>query len=296
MTEQMTLDSQQTAEPTALIQVTSLPQIHERLHALRERWEQYAADAAALVCTEDTVQAVKATRADMRREFDEADAARKAAKAAYMAPWDEIEATYKECVSDAFKCADGALKGKIDAFETELKDRRRAELQDYFSELCAAHGVDFLDFDTAMRYGGLKIALADAKSKTWKKLKTNLADVVAWIAVGVDQIAQMAEDDRAEIMAEYKQRLDVGAAVATVDGRKRRIAAEREAENARRTQQEAAHDALERVAMVVTPSREVKEPQRASERLFRITFTINCTREQGLKVREFLERENIKYE
>lgn len=281
---------------TALIQVTSLPQIQERLHALRERWQQYAADADALVCTEDTVQAVKATRADMRREFDEADAARKAAKAAYMAPWDAVEATYKECVSEAFKRADAALKGKIADFEGELKASAREALADYFDELCAVHGVDFLDFDTAMRYGGLKIALSDAKSKTGKKLKTDLAEVVARIACGVDQIAQMAEDDRAEIMAEYKQRLDVGAAVATVEGRKRRIEAEREAESARRAQHEAAQDALERVAMVVTPSREVKEPQRAPERLFRITFTINVTREQGLKVREFLERENIKYE
>lgn len=295
MNEQMTLDSLPEAEPTSLIQVTSLPQIQERLHALRERWEQYAADAEALVCTEDTVQAVKATRADMRREFDEADAARKAAKAAYMQPWEAVEATYKECVAEAFKRADGALKGKIDAFETELKDKCRAGLQDYFNELCAAHGIDFLSLDTALHIGGLKIGLADAKSKTGKKLKTDLSEVVARIAVGMDQIAQMAEDDRAEIMAEYKQRLDVGAAVATVEGRKRRIAAEREAENTRRTQQEAAQDALGRVAMV-TPSREVKEPQRASERLLRITFTINCTREQGLKVREFLERENIKYE
>ena len=295
MNEQITLDSLPEAEPTALIQVTSLPQIQERLHALRERWEQYAADAEALVCTEDTVQAVKATRADMRREFDEADAARKAAKAAYMAPWDAVEAIYKECVSEAFKRADGALKGKIGEFEDELKAKCKAELESYHAELCAAHGIDFLSLDTALHIGGLKIGLADAKSKTGKKLKTDLAEVVARIAVGVDQIGQMDEDDRAEIMAEYKQRFDVGAAVAAVDGRKRRIAAEKAAEDARRTQQEAAQDALERVAMV-TPSREVKEPQRASERIFRITFTINCTREQGLKVREFLEREGIKYE
>lgn len=282
-------------EPTALIQVTSLPQIQENLRALRERWNRYAKDAEALICTEDTVQAVKTTRAELRKEFDEAEAERKAAKAAYMAPWEAVEATYKECVSDAFKAADGALKAKIGDFEGELKAKCKAELQSYFDELCLAHGVDFLTLDTALSIGKLKIGLADAKSKSAKKLKTDLSDVVARVAVGMDQIMQMPEDDRAEVMAEYKTSLDVGHAVATVEGRKRRIAAEKEAEEARRAAKERQQEAAAKVE-AVAPATEIPEPPRAAAKMYRITFTINCTREQGIKVRDFLNQEGIQYE
>lgn len=279
----------------ALITVTSLPQIQENLRALRERWDRYEADANAMVCTEETVQAVKAIRTEMRKEFDEAEAQRKAAKAAYMAPWEAVEATYKECVSDAFKAADGALKGKVNEFETALKDACKAELTEYFDELCRANGINFLRLEAALAIGGMKISLTDAKSASQKKLKKGLADVVAKIAAGIQQIGAMPEEDIPEIMAEFKQRLDVGDAVAVVNARKMRVKAEREAEEARRAAQDR-RDAAIAKAEACMPAEEVKEPVRASQRLYRITFTINCTREQGLKVREFLKQEGIQYE
>lgn len=282
-------------EETALITVTSLPEIQENLRALRERWNQYEKDAAAMVCTEETVQAVKAIRTQMRKEFDEAEAQRKAAKAAYMAPWDAVEATYKECVSDAFKAADGALKGKVSEFETALKDTCKAELAEYFDELCRANGVNFLRLEAALAVGGMKISLADAKSASQKKLKKGLADVVARVAAGLQQIGSMPAEDIPEIMTEYKQRLDVGEAVAVVNARKLRVKAEREAEEARRAAQERRDEAVAKVAACM-PAEEVKEPVRASQRLYRITFTINCTKEQGIKVRDFLKQEGIQYE
>ena len=282
----------------ALITVTSLPEIEENLRALRERWQQKAADAAAMICTEETVQAVKSMRADMRREFDEAEAQRKAAKAAYMAPWDAVEATYKECVSDAFKAADGALKGKISALETELKDACKAELSVYFDELCAANGVDFLTLDTALNIGGMKIGLADAKSASQKKLKKGLAVVVETVVKNIEQINAMEPEDVAAIMAEYKTRFDVGDAVATVQARKRRIEAEREAAEARKAAQEARSAAAAKVDAVLPPKTENAdfEAVQAAERRFRITFTVNVTREQGIKLREFMKQEGISYE
>ena len=91
---------------TELIVISQLPVIEEQLKALKERWEAKAAEAASMVCTEDTVQALKSTRAEMRKEFEEADTQRKAVKARYMEPWDKVEATFKDCVKDAFTRAD----------------------------------------------------------------------------------------------------------------------------------------------------------------------------------------------
>lgn len=287
------------AEPktTALITVTSLPEIEENLRALRERWQQKAADAAAMICTEETVQAVKSMRADMRREFDEADAQRKAAKVAYMAPWNEVEATYKECVSEAFKAADTALKGKISEFEGEIKAKCRADLEAYYAEMMAAEpSVAWLTFDRAMALGGIKISMADVNAKTPRRLRDALWSVVARVATDLERLDLM--DDAPEIVEEYKRKLDATAAIATVQGRKKRVEAEREAAEARKAAQERRDEAVAKVDAVSPPKTENAdfEAVQAAERRFRITFTVNVTREQGIKLREFMKQEGISYE
>lgn len=87
----------QPVETTALITVTQLPQIVENLKSLRDRWELAAQEAASLVCTEESVQSMKDARAQMRKEFEEADTQRKQVKAVYMEPWEQVEKAWKEC-------------------------------------------------------------------------------------------------------------------------------------------------------------------------------------------------------
>lgn len=71
-----------------LIKIVQLPVIEEKLRTLKDLWEQRALDAESMVCTEDTIQAVKAFRADIRREFDEVEALRKQVKRAVMEPYE----------------------------------------------------------------------------------------------------------------------------------------------------------------------------------------------------------------
>lgn len=281
-------------EPPQFIDIIQLPEIKENLHALRERWEQKAKDAAALVCTDESIQSIKTMRAEMRKEFDDADTQRKAVKERYMAAWNDVETTWKECVSDPFKRADASYKATVDGFEEEIKSRCREELQTYFDELCAADGVDFLTFEQAMALGKLKITLADAKSKTAKKLKDGLAEVVSSVAETARQIDGM--DDAAEIMAEYKISFDVGHAIATVQGRKKRVESEREAAEARRSAQERSREAERRVDASLPPER-IKATQDAEKRFERFSFTVkNATKNQLIKIREFLKQEGIEYE
>lgn len=279
---------------TALIAITTLPEIKENLHALRERWEQKAKDAAAIVCTDESIQSIKTMRAEMRKEYDDADTQRKAVKERYMAAWNDVEATWKECVSDPFKRADASYKATVDGFEEELKSKCREDLQSYFDELCAADGVDFLTFEQAMALGEMKISMADAKSKNAKKLKYGLAEVVSNVAETARQIDGM--DDAAEIMAEYKISFDVGHAIATVQGRKKRVESEREAAEARRSPQERVREAERRVDASMPPER-IKATQDAERRFERFSFTVkNATRNQLIKIREFLKQEGIEYE
>ena len=202
-----------------IIEVQQLPVIAERLRLVKDRVEAMTKEAAGLVCTGETVQAVKNTRADLRKQFEELEAQRKAVKAAVMGPYEEFLKVYEECISGPFRIADNRLKEQIDGFEADLKKACEEKLRAYHAEMARVHGVEWLSYDKAMQLARLKISMADAQAKTPKKLMDALAEITASVAVGVDRINQL--DDAAEIMAEYKKCFDVGMAVSEVQRRKK---------------------------------------------------------------------------
>lgn len=274
-----------------LIRVTQLPIIEERLRDVKAAWEQAAADNMALVCTSETIGSVKAARADMTKQFERLEALRKSAKAQYMERWTAFEATYKECIAEPYKRADAALKAKIDETESAIKTECEQRCREYFAELCAVHGVDFVKYESMH----LKIDMTAAKQKTPRRLFDQMSEWVSAVACGMDKIDQESEpDDRDEIMAEYKQCLDVGEAVLRVQDRKNRIKAEQQAaaerEERRRAEQEA-EAKVEAAIAASSPPVEVK-----ADPLLTVAFKATATREKLIALREFMKTEEIRYE
>lgn len=288
------------ANSTALIAVTQLPVIEERLRSVKDAVELAVSQAKNLVATEETVQSVKETRAELRKQFDALEQQRKAVKAQIMAPYERFSATYDECVGAPYKAADAALKATIGEFEGQLKAGCRKKLEEYFGELCALERIDFLTFDQALSIGGIKISLADCKKNTPRQLQDALASVTSKIAVDMDRISRM--DDSAEIMDEYKRCFDVGKAVDIIFGRKLRIKSEKEAAERRRAELERQEAAVAKVDAAL-PQPVVEAPVEApvaaqpQERVFpEFRFTVyNCTRTQLIKIRDFLKTEGINY-
>ena len=272
-----------------MIRVTQLPIIEEQLRAVRSQVEDMTSEAMSMVCTEETIQAVKARRAELNKQFTELDARRKEVKAAVMAPYDRFEAVFKECVTTPFKEADAALKEKVAEVEAVQRDTCEERLRLYFDELCQLHGVDYIRYEQA----GIKIDMASAKAKTPKKLMDKLGEFVSGVAVGADQIRQM--DDAAEIMAEYKTCLNVGKAVSSVQERHRRVEEEKKSAEAReqaRKRLDAAVAKVDAIAPPETVQQPVDDPVIPA-----LTFTcINARRSQLIAVRDFLKKEGIQYE
>lgn len=273
-----------------LIKVTQLPIIEERLLAAKEFVDNTVADAMALVCTEETVQAVKATRAELNKQFGELEEQRKAVKAAVLDPYNRFETIYRECVSNAFKRADADLKQKINDVEGAMKRECEAGLREYFTELCMAHNIDFLSFEQT----GVVVSMADAKAKTQppKKLREQLAQFVARVEQDVALISSM--DDADEIMVSYKIRLNVAEAVGFVQERHRCIEAERAARAARDEAQARVAEAVKKVEALSPPVEKAPEPE--PEPVVRCRFTVTATKTQLKKLKEFMNAEGIKYE
>lgn len=271
-----------------LIQVVQLPIIEQRLRDLKDGIRKQVESALSLVCSEETLGTVKETRTALSKQFQELEGQRKAVKKAVLGPYEQFEAVYKDCVSDAFKRADGELKGKIDAVELEIKQRCETGLREYFAELCEAEHLDFLRFEQS----GVKVDLTSAKQKTPKKLREQLAAFVTGVSQSVNLIATM--DDAEEIMVEFKRTLNAPEAIGTVQERHRRIEAERAAQEARKAAQEREETAAAKVDAVAPP--EPVAPPAEPEKVYQCVFTVHTTIEKLKKLKEFMNQEGIQYE
>ena len=271
-----------------LMKVTQLPVIEEHLMSRKEQTEQRVAEAMSLVCTDETLTSVKNIRAEMNREFADAETQRKAIKAAIMGKYDSFESVYRECIADPYKRADADLKAKIDATESEIKSRCEEMLLGYFRELCAVNEIDFLSFGQT----GVKVDMASARAKTPKKLMEQIKLKVDGVAQDMKTIGTMGEN-APEIMVEYKKNLDLSLAISVVNERHRRAEEEREVVK-RHTVTPAARAAGDTVAAApqVVPKR---VEQAAVERLT-VSFRVTDTRERLRLLKQFLVSNGYQYE
>lgn len=273
---------------------TQPPVISENLLDLNARVSSITTMLSALPPDPENLPQVKKARADLRRYFEALEEQRKAVKSAVMAPYNDAEAKYKALVSGPIGQADKLCKDFVDGVESSMKRECETGLREYFSELCSANHVEFLNFEQA----GIQVDMASARQKTPKKLREQLAQFVSRVASEVDRISEM--EDAEEIMVEYQKTLNVADAIGTVLDRHRRIQAQRDAIASRDAEKAADAEAIRKVDFIAPPV-SVQAPQ--EEKRYAIAFTIHPTESQMEKLRpvlrnlkDFLNQEGIQYE
>ena len=261
-----------------LISIKQLPIIEERLHELKNDITERVNAAIALECTENTVKEVKKIRADLNKEYDEYETARKGVKKAISEPYERFNEVYKECVSDVFKAADDELKAKIAVVENGLKKVKHEEVTSFAIELRTALELDWLDVNRVIP----NITLSASKSSLIQKVSNELERIN-------DDVQAITD---AEVLAEYKKCLNFAQAVLIVDHRRREIEeARREAER-KAKQEEVKQEVTERVEMIAPPT--IIEPPKAEE-TYTMTFTVTGTIEQLKALKAFLIDNSIEF-
>ena len=277
-----------------VIVVKQLPEIEERLQTIKADVTERVNEAMSLVCAEDTVQAVKKRRAELNSEFKDWEEKRKEVKKVIMSPYEQFEVTYKDCITDVYKKADADLKGKIDSVENELKENRRKELKEYFDEYLAAAeavtGISLTEFITFEK-ANINITLSASN----KSLKEQVKTFIDRICDDLNLIGVQEHKD--EIFYEYKQSMNVSAAITTVANRYKAIEEAKKREEEHKAKKEAAKAAAEKVVTVVetlTPPTVVDEP--IKEQILTLHFTVKGTRAQLKALKEFLKNNNYDFE
>ena len=292
-----------------IITVQQLPVIvYERLESVGQEIDKRIAalDLDKQLVTEDTKKAVKDTRAMLNKELKDFEEQRKRIKEQVIAPYEAFEKTYNTFIKVKYEKADGILKVKIDEFDKRLKADKEARIRAYFTELCQANNIDFLPFERLC----LNIRLNDSDKSLKDIVNTNIDNVVK----SLEFIESLTDPDeyKAEVLADYKQTLDVMIAINNAKYRKQ----QREAELARIEAQKAAAEqarlAAEVKAKEVAPLQAPEEvpppaiqeapapPQEVpapapQEEIMHFTLELIGTRAQLRALRQFLDINNIKY-
>lgn len=287
-------------EQSQLIVVKQIPIIIEKLESVKSEIEHKVNVACSMVCTDENYKEIKKIRSALNKELAEFESQRKAVKSEVMTPYEHFESVYKDCISGPYKQADSALKGKIEAIEQGLKREKYEKSEAYFDEYSQALGIDFVKFEQV----GLNITM----TVTVKKLRETVKSFLDKVMDDIKLIAVQEHKD--EILYEYKQTLNVSAAITSVTERYKAIEAERaraEAEQLERKKAELNEQInikeyepfTANVPTEVVPPAE-EQPTQSDEKVYPLTFTVYGTKSQlkdfAVAIKQLINERGLKYE
>jgi LmbE family N-acetylglucosaminyl deacetylase len=190
-----------------LITLKTLPVIVQQLEAKSKEIKKKTAEYLSMVCTNETVKAVKAARAELNNEKKELESQRIAMKNQYMAEYEDFLKTYKMLITDIYDDAEIQLKTKIEQVEDKIKEELESEVRAHFDEYLANFPkIDFITFEKA----GLKIL----KTSNVEKLKNECEDFINRVSDDLEMIS--TQPNEAEILVEYIPTLNASQAITSI--------------------------------------------------------------------------------
>jgi hypothetical protein len=262
----------------SLVVIEQLPKIREALGVISDEIDRRIEKALALDCTEESKTEVKKYRANLNKIKEELEDRRKQVKEQIMNPYLQFEGVYNELVKDKLANADKVLKERIDTIEIA---QREEKIQ------------DLIEFAKAwLKYYGLEQVLEPKQvipnitlSKNQKSLKEQIKGEIERISKDIQTIA--LEEMKAELLVEYVKDFDYAKAKFRVFERQQQL---NDIQNSNILQENV--EELKPIAeeQIVAPKEIVEEE------LIECTFTVNATKEQLLKIKEFLQELGVQYE
>ena len=236
-----------------------------------------------LIVSDETVSAVKKTKAELNKEFKEFEDIRKVLKNEALKPYNDFEEKYKEFVAKHYNEADDILKRKIGHFEVQLKKDKENEVKAYFTEVCQSKGIDFIPISKL----GLKITL----SASLKSLKEQINIFIEARKRELDTLNSIPESDgyKNAVLFEYKKTLDMSSSHRLVQERQKALkeaqarAEAKRLEEAKKQEVNNQEPKTDSPKPLTAPVVEEKEEQK-----FNLQFEVRGTKEQLKALKQFI--------
>lgn len=239
----------------------------------------------SLVITEDMLKDIKSEKSQINKAKDTVATYRKDIVKEFKKPIEQFELLAKETESilkEAYDTCNEAVK----RYEDETKAKKTEEVKAYFDEYAESLKIDFVEYERL----GINVTL----TASMKSLKEAVKVCLDKIASEIDLINIQKEELIPDMLVEYKKTLNVANAIKNVTDRHKAIEEEKarqEALKALKAEEEKTVAKVKEVIEEVTAPVEVKEVK-----TYRSTFTVYGTVEQLRALKEFLEKEGIKYD
>jgi hypothetical protein len=260
--------------------------ITEALKPYADEVVNFINDLLNLEVNEETYKQIDKYNAEVTKMFEALENKRKETKRKALEPYEKFEAIYKNLVTEPYKEAKTKLKNKLDEVKNTLQSEKQQELEAYVTELLQAYNLDWLTIERLP----IKINRSGSLTKAKNEMKILLDKVKQEQASITDN----------EVMVEYKRSLNLAQALQVVTERKKLLEQEKEiAEKVAQAKKEAEQKSKENAekAKTVTPTpKQFATPVEASEQLYEVTFKVCNTKEQFVKLREFMIANGMEYE
>ena len=271
-----------------IIRVETLPVIFQQLEVVGAFVDEELEKFKDIDCTEENKQEVKKVRTSINNTLKVFEDKRKEIKAQVLEAYNQFNDKYEQEVKTKLENASNDLEMKIDYIEAQQLAEKDVELGNFIEEHIKANHLENILKDVAeiVRLANLKVNL----SSSMKSLKEGALAFIQRVANEVKLIE--LEETPSNLLYEYQQNgYDLTKAKLTLIERQRQIeelAKQREQVQEVVKQEEKIEEQVEEI---VAPKEVVEEQE-----VITITFTITDTKENIIKVREFMKEEGIKYE
>ncbi len=279
----------------ALIRIDALPAVEEFFSSMYDPVSKRITQILSAECTEETRRDAEQARAEVRRFKADIKSALKKAEEQLYEPWNKVleraGALTKLCDK-----ADVELKGRIDAIKDALKKEKEDEIRSYFEEKREVLGLEWLDFEWVAPSIRLNDTLSALRKAIDQKIERIAADVTAILAM----------EHSAEIMAEYKDNLDLAKSMKLVRFRFDRAAEEaariaalaeqkkKDAERAESVQKAAeAHEEKTEQLHAPTVKKASGTAVASDSKRYTMTFTVSGTLDELKSLKRWLYDNNI---
>lgn len=271
-----------------IIRVETLPVIFQQLEVVGAFVDEELEKFKDIDCTEENKQEVKKVRTSINNTLKVFEDKRKEIKNQVLEAYNQFNDKYELEVKTKLENASNDLKMKIDYIESSQLAEKEIELGNFIEEHIKANHLENIlkDVTEIVRLANLKVNL----SSSMKSLKEGALAFIQRVANEVKLIE--LEETPSNLLYEYQQNgYDLTKAKLILIERQRQI--EELAKQREQIQEVVKQEEkiVEQVEEIVAPKEVVEEQQ-----LLTVTFTITDTKENIIKVREFMKEMGIKYE
>lgn len=271
--------------------IEQLPIITEQIKEIGKNLDKRLADLKLdkLVCSEESRKSIKNLRTELGNELKEFEEQRKNIKKKINEPYDAFNKTYEEEIKVKYQNADLILKNKIDIVETEIKNKAKVLIVDFFEEHKKSKAClkeNYIKFDELNIQ--IELDALTEKGLLAKKYKDAIIEKVDNVERDIETINTMEHND--EILVEYLKHKNLSLAIKEVNDRHvilDQVQRDYEIVQEKQKQEEQVIKKAETILKAPTPE---------SEEIYTLTFKVRATKRKLSELKRFLVDGGYDYE